>query len=152
MLCSGWREGADGNRHAVLAVLPAAAHPTPETLNRLAHEWIERRTRQCVGGASAGTCARHGPLLASPQWLGLSPAMAKPLLTAAGSALKSSPAQKLVLFTEHRDTLDYLEQRITTLLGRKEAVVCIHGGMGRKEHMNAQESFRHDPEVKVSWV
>jgi hypothetical protein len=70
----------------------------------------------------------------------------------AGSALKSSPAQKLVLFTEHRDTLNYLEQRITTMLGRKEAVVCIHGGMGREERMNAQEPFRHDPEVKVSWV
>ena len=68
---------------------------------------------------------------------------------AAASALKSSPAQKLVIFTEHRDTLNYLEQRITTLLGRKEAVVCIHGGMGREERMNAQESFRHDPEVKV---
>ena len=67
----------------------------------------------------------------------------------AGSVLKSSPAQKLVIFTEHRDTLNYLEQRITTLLGRKEAVVCIHGGMGREDRMNAQESFRHDPEVKV---
>jgi superfamily II DNA or RNA helicase len=64
-------------------------------------------------------------------------------------ALKSSPAQKLVIFTEHRDTLSYLEQRITTLLGRKEAVVCIHGGMGREERTNAQEAFRHDPEVKV---
>jgi len=40
-----------------------------------------------------------------------------------------SPRQKLVLFTEHRDTLNYLETRITTLLGRKEAVVIIHGGM-----------------------
>ena len=38
-----------------------------------------------------------------------------------------SPHQKLVIFTEHRDTLNYLEQRITTLLGRKEAVVIIHG-------------------------
>lgn len=70
----------------------------------------------------------------------------------AGSALKSSPAQKLVLFTEHRGTLNCLEQRITTLLGRKEAVVCIHGGMGREERMDAQGSFRHDPEVEVSWV
>ncbi len=40
-----------------------------------------------------------------------------------------SPRQKLVLFTEHRDTLNYLETRITMLLGRKEAVVIIHGGM-----------------------
>ena len=61
----------------------------------------------------------------------------------------SSPHQKLVLFTEHRDTLKYLEQRITTLLGRNEAVVTIHGGMGRELRMNAQESFRHDPFVQV---
>ena len=60
-----------------------------------------------------------------------------------------SPRQKLVLFTEHRDTLTYLENRITTLLGRSEAVVMIHGGMGREERMKAQESFRHDPEVQV---
>ncbi|MEK6324546.1 MAG: helicase-related protein [Acidobacteriota bacterium] len=60
-----------------------------------------------------------------------------------------SPHQKLVLFTEHRDTLNYLENRITTLLGRKEAVVMIHGGMGREERMKAQESFKHDPEVQV---
>lgn len=61
----------------------------------------------------------------------------------------SSPRQKLVLFTEHRDTLTYLEQRITTLLGRREAVVCIHGGLGREERLRIQESFQHDPEVQV---
>ena len=60
-----------------------------------------------------------------------------------------SPRQKLVIFTEHRDTLTYLEQRITTLLGRREAVVCIHGGMGREERLKVQEAFRHDPQVQV---
>ena len=60
-----------------------------------------------------------------------------------------SPNQKLVIFTEHRDTLNYLEQRITTLLGRSEAVVVIHGGMGREERMNAQEAFKFDPDVQV---
>jgi SNF2 family DNA or RNA helicase len=60
-----------------------------------------------------------------------------------------SPRQKLVVFTEHRDTLSYLETRVTTLLGRKDAVVVIHGGMGREERMKAQESFKHDPEVQV---
>jgi len=60
-----------------------------------------------------------------------------------------SPRQKIVIFTEHRDTLTYLEQRITTLLGRREAVVIVHGGLGREERMKAQESFRHDPEVQV---
>jgi SNF2 family DNA or RNA helicase len=60
-----------------------------------------------------------------------------------------SPHQKLVIFTEHRDTLNYLEQRITTLLGRREAVVIIHGGIGREERLKVQESFKHDPEVQV---
>ena len=60
-----------------------------------------------------------------------------------------SPHQKLVLFTEHRDTLNYLEARITTLLERKDAVVIIHGSMGREDRVKAQESFRHDPDVRV---
>jgi len=60
-----------------------------------------------------------------------------------------SPRQKLVIFTEHRDTLSYLEGRVSTLLGRRDAVVLIHGGMGREDRMKAQESFKHDPEVQV---
>ncbi|MGH9577366.1 MAG: helicase-related protein, partial [Terriglobales bacterium] len=60
-----------------------------------------------------------------------------------------SPRQKLVIFTEHRDTLNYLYSRITTLLGRQEAVVLIHGGVGREERIKTQEAFRHDPEVQV---
>lgn len=61
----------------------------------------------------------------------------------------ASPRQKLVIFTEHRDTLSYLADRITTLLGRADALVMIHGGMGREERLKAQESFRHDPTVQV---
>jgi len=60
-----------------------------------------------------------------------------------------SPRQKLVLFTEHRDTLNYLERKIASLLGRPSAVQMIHGGMGREERRKAQESFLHDPEVQV---
>ena len=62
---------------------------------------------------------------------------------------KSSPRQKLVIFTEHRDTLSYLLDKIISLLGRPEAVVVIHGSMGREDRLKAQESFRHDPEVQV---
>jgi len=57
--------------------------------------------------------------------------------------------QKLVVFTEHRDTLGYLEERIGTLLGRPEALVHIHGSMGREERRKAQEAFLHDPTVQV---
>lgn len=60
-----------------------------------------------------------------------------------------SPRQKIVIFTEHRDTLNYLEKRISTLLGRSSSLVTIHGGMGREERMKAQESFKHDPDVQV---
>ncbi len=60
-----------------------------------------------------------------------------------------SPSQKLVIFTEHRDTLSYLLSRITTLLGRAAAVVIIHGGMGREERKKAEEAFKHDPTVQV---
>ena len=60
-----------------------------------------------------------------------------------------SPQQKLVLFTEHRDTLRYLQERITTLLGRETSVVVIHGGVGREQRLAVQEAFRHDPQVQV---
>src|ERR1700686_4311123 len=39
VFCRAWRQDADGSRHDVLAVLPAAEHPTAATLERLAHEY-----------------------------------------------------------------------------------------------------------------
>ena len=54
----------------------------------------------------------------------------------------SSPHQKLVIFTEHRDTLQYLVEKTTTLLGRSSAVVSIHGGMGREERQKARKRSR----------
>ncbi|MCY4339115.1 MAG: helicase-related protein, partial [Gammaproteobacteria bacterium] len=60
-----------------------------------------------------------------------------------------SPRQKLVIFTEHRDTLTYLQQRITTFQGRPEAVALIHGGMKRADRNHAQDAFRNDPQVQV---
>ena len=60
-----------------------------------------------------------------------------------------SPHQKLVVFTEHRDTLSYLERRVSSLLGRPGAVVTIHGGVGREERRKVQEAFLHNPDVQV---
>ena len=56
-----------------------------------------------------------------------------------------SPHQKLVIFTEHRDTLNYLHHRITTLLGRQEAIAMIHGGIGREDRRAIQASFLQRP-------
>ncbi len=57
--------------------------------------------------------------------------------------------RKLIVFTEHRDTLNYLSDRIRMLLGRPEAVVTIHGGMGREERKKVQELFTQDKDVQV---
>jgi SNF2 family DNA or RNA helicase len=62
---------------------------------------------------------------------------------------KPSPGQKIVIFTEHRDTLNYLATRISALLGYAQAVTAIHGGLGREERKKAEEAFKHDPEVRV---
>ena len=60
-----------------------------------------------------------------------------------------SPSQKLVVFTEHRDTLEYLRERIGTRLGRPGALVVVHGSLRREERLRAQEAFRHDPETRI---
>lgn len=57
--------------------------------------------------------------------------------------------RKLILFTEHRDTLNYLALRIRGLIGNEEAVVLIHGGVKREERRKVQELFRNDPGVRV---
>jgi superfamily II DNA/RNA helicase len=57
--------------------------------------------------------------------------------------------RKLIIFTEHRDTLNYLEGKITDLLRRTDRVVTIHGGTHRDERRKVQALFRSDPEVRV---
>ncbi len=57
--------------------------------------------------------------------------------------------RKLVIFTEHRDTLNYLAERIGALIGKPDAVVIIHGGIGREERRKSQEAFTHDKEVEI---
>lgn len=57
--------------------------------------------------------------------------------------------RKLVIFTEHRDTLNYLTERTRALLGRPEAVVTIHGSVGREDRKKAQEAFTQDKGVEL---
>lgn len=57
--------------------------------------------------------------------------------------------RKLIIFTEHRDTLSYLKERIAALLGEPEAIVVIQGGMGRDQRRAAEESFKHDKETQI---
>lgn len=57
--------------------------------------------------------------------------------------------EKLIIFTEHRDTLRYLAGRIRSLLGSDEAVVTIHGGMLRDDRRKVEVLFREDKDVRV---
>ncbi len=57
--------------------------------------------------------------------------------------------RKLIVFTEHRDTLAYLQERVGTLLGRPDAVAVIHGGLGRAARRAVQARFTRDEDVPV---
>lgn len=57
--------------------------------------------------------------------------------------------KKLIIFTEHRDTLDYLVSKLNRLLGRSGAVVNIHGGVSRKERRRIQDRFTQDAAVVI---
>ncbi|MFM5078208.1 helicase-related protein [Aeromonas caviae] len=57
--------------------------------------------------------------------------------------------RKLIIFTEHKDTLNYLRQRVSDLLGQPKAVRVIYGGTNRDERRKIQSEFRSDPTVLV---
>src|ERR1700688_3664086 len=51
VLCRRWRDEADGDRTAVLAVLSALEHPTPGFVDRLAHEYGLKDKRDGLSAA-----------------------------------------------------------------------------------------------------
>ena len=57
--------------------------------------------------------------------------------------------EKLIIFTEHKDTLNYLAGKIRSLLGNEEVVITIHGGMLRDERRKAEQLFKQDVGVRV---
>jgi superfamily II DNA or RNA helicase len=59
-------------------------------------------------------------------------------------ALKAYPDTKVLVFTEHRDTLDFLVGRLEAL-GLTGKITTIHGGMDYKDRDRAAEFFR-DPD------
>jgi superfamily II DNA or RNA helicase len=57
--------------------------------------------------------------------------------------------RKLIIFSEHRDTLNYLHAKIAGVLGNPDAIITIHGGTHRDERRRLQALFRSDPGVRV---
>jgi SNF2 family DNA or RNA helicase len=61
----------------------------------------------------------------------------------------SSRQRKLIIFSEHRDTLNYLHKKIAGVLGNADAIVTIHGGTHRDERRRLQALFRSEPDVRI---
>jgi len=57
--------------------------------------------------------------------------------------------RKLIVFTEHRDTLNYLKERISGFLGKPDAVQVIHGSTNRDTRRQIQEEFCNNPDVLI---
>lgn len=57
--------------------------------------------------------------------------------------------RKLIVFTEPKDTLHYLADKIRGRLGNPEAVEVIHGGVAREERRKVIERFMQDRDLKV---
>ncbi|WP_231972585.1 helicase-related protein [Nocardiopsis alborubida] len=67
-----------------------------------------------------------------------------------GLASSHHRPHKIIIFTEHRDTLRYLTDRITTLLGGDtDAIVTIHGGTARQTRREIRAKFTNDPRCHV---
>ena len=61
----------------------------------------------------------------------------------------SEERRKLIVFTEDRDTLDYLARRIGSLLGRPEAVKATTAGYAALSAVRSPRSSRITPPVQV---
>ncbi|EBM0725700.1 SWF/SNF helicase family protein, partial [Salmonella enterica subsp. enterica serovar Senftenberg] len=57
--------------------------------------------------------------------------------------------RKFIIFTEHRDTLDYLQSKIGSLLGKPDAVRAIHGGVRRAERRQITEEFTKNRDCQI---
>jgi len=57
--------------------------------------------------------------------------------------------RKLIIFTEPKDTLHYLTDKVRARIGRPEAVEVIHGGVTRDERRKVVERFMQDRDLLV---
>ncbi|MGE0183860.1 MAG: helicase-related protein [Parvularculaceae bacterium] len=57
--------------------------------------------------------------------------------------------RKLIIFTEPKDTLYYLVEKVRARLGRPDAVEVIHGGVTREERRKVVERFMQDRDMLV---
>jgi helicase-like protein/uncharacterized protein DUF3883 len=79
------------------------------------------------------------------KWRELESILDDPIMLDATTGLR----RKIIIFTEPRDTLDYLAQKIGARIGEPAAIVVIHGGIAREARRAAIAAFNSDPVVRV---
>ena len=62
---------------------------------------------------------------------------------------KDGQPRKLIIFTEHRATLNYLVDKLGNLLGDSSTIVTIHGGKRQEERRIIQDRFRDNSNVQI---
>jgi superfamily II DNA or RNA helicase len=79
------------------------------------------------------------------KWLELDSILDEPLMLDADTGLR----RKVLIFTEPKDTLEYLHAKIIARVGDPNSVVVIHGGVPREARRAAIAAFNSDPTVRV---
>jgi superfamily II DNA or RNA helicase len=79
------------------------------------------------------------------KWTELSQILQNEVLTSGANGWP----RKLIIFTEHRDTLGYLTTRIRSLIRRPDAVRAIHGGVRRAERRQITEEFTKNRDCQI---
>ena len=79
------------------------------------------------------------------KWRELESILDEPMMLDAATGLR----RKIIIFTEPRDTLDYLAHKIAARIGEPAAVVVVHGGVAREARRAAIAAFNSDPVVRV---
>ncbi len=146
------------------AVPPPASEPTldEDALDDVAGEELEAYEDGLVARATAArtiaeleaeiaALARLEALAAAlrrsgadAKWRELDRILGDPLVAAPAGGVR----RKIVIFTEARDTLDYLAGRIRDRTGEPGAVAAIHGGVPRDRRRAAIAAFNDDPTVR----
>ena len=79
------------------------------------------------------------------KWRELESILDEPIMLDTATGLR----RKIIIFTEPRDTLDYLAQKIAARIGEPAAIVVIHGGIAREARRAAIAAFNSDPVVRI---
>ncbi len=130
-----WDDDRDAAQDDDTVVLDDAT--ASETLDELEAEIGELKALE----AEAAEVLHHGK---DRKWHELLDLLENPQMRGA-----NSQREKLIVFTEYTDTLDYLEAKLASYLGSVARLRTIRGGMNRDQRRQVEADFKQDGSVSV---